>query len=284
MLLAHHVPMCRQRIEPDEWERHGGAALGDRAEWSDRACGMAALRMILLAYGQEPPTLTELIQLGVEKGALTERGWLHAGIASLAEVYGVPGQTEAVPAEELTARLKAAPVIISVTEKFPEDGRKGGHLVVALGFEPGEDPTILFRDPSGWGQTHDRVPLSRLSASYSGRAITFPAVTRTIAVLGEMLELGEMAAEEHQAVGRLVGEEGIDQLIVVGNSPNVVQLTAGALAGGVPEVARVADNHTAAAYLETIVRPGDKVLLKASRGGELWQIAQELFGQPITGH
>ncbi|MFB7377234.1 glutamate ligase domain-containing protein [Kitasatospora purpeofusca] len=286
MLLAHRVPMCRQRIDHDEWERHGGAALGDRAEWSDRACGMAALRMILLAYGQEPPSLTELVQLGVEKGALTERGWLHAGIASLAEVYGVPGRAEPVPAEELIDRLKTAPLIISVTEKFPEDGRKGGHLVVAHGFDPGAgtDPLILFRDPSGWGQENDRVPLSRLSASYSGRAITFPTVTRTIAVLGEMLELGETAAEEHQAVGRMVGEGGIDKLIVVGNSPNVVQLTAGALAGGVPEVARVADNHTAAAYLETIVRPGDKVLLKASRGGELWQIAQELFGQPITGH
>ncbi|MBO1418645.1 hypothetical protein J0670_29095 [Streptomyces sp. FH025] len=276
--------MCRQRIEPDEWERHGGAALGERAEWSDRACGMAALRMILLAYGQQPPSLTELVHLGVAKDALTERGWLHAGIASLAEVYGVPGQAEAVPADELIARLKQAPLIISVTEKFPEDGRKGGHLVVAHGFEAGDDPAILFRDPSGWGQQNDRVPLSRLTSSYTGRAITFPPMTRTIAVLGEMLELGETAAEEHQAVGRLAGEQGIDHLIVVGNSPNVIQLAAGALAEGVPEVARVADNHTAAAYLETIVRPGDKVLLKASRGGELWQIAQELLGQPITGH
>ena len=67
------------------------------------------------------------------------------------------------------------PVIVSVTEKFPDDGRKGGHLVVARGYhqtQPG-DPDIFFRDPSGWGQTCDRVPLSRLAASYSGRCITF---------------------------------------------------------------------------------------------------------------
>ncbi|MFE4974853.1 hypothetical protein ACFRAR_22460 [Kitasatospora sp. NPDC056651] len=73
----------------------------------------------------------------------------------------------------------------------------------------------------------------RLSTSYSGRGIVFPALSRTIAVLGEMLELGETAADEHQAVGRMVGEQGIDQLIVVGNSPNVVRMTAGALTGGV---------------------------------------------------
>jgi hypothetical protein len=50
-VIDHDVPRCRQLIEPAEWVLHGGWALGDRMEWSDRACGMAALRMILLAYG-----------------------------------------------------------------------------------------------------------------------------------------------------------------------------------------------------------------------------------------
>jgi len=70
-------------------------------------------------------------------------------------------------------------VIVSVTEKFPDDGRKGGHLVVARGYHETEsgDPNILFRDPSGWGQTCDRVPLSRLAASYSGHVITFAPLT-----------------------------------------------------------------------------------------------------------
>jgi hypothetical protein len=70
-------------------------------------------------------------------------------------------------------------VIISVTEKFPDDGRKGGHLVVARGYHDTHsgDPDILFRDPSGWGQTCDRVPLSRLAASYTGRCITFAPLT-----------------------------------------------------------------------------------------------------------
>ena len=172
MSQVHQVPMCRQRIDPGEWDAHGGAALGDRAEWSDRACGMAALRMILLAYRRSAPPLTELVALGVAEGALTGRGWLHAGIARLADRFGIP-------APDLPGHLAIAPVIVSVTERFPDDGRKGGHLVVARGYhdaQPG-DPDILFRDPSGWGQTCDRVPLSRLAASYSGRAITFAPLT-----------------------------------------------------------------------------------------------------------
>jgi len=170
---AHDVPMCRQRIDPAEWDLHGGWVLGDRVEWSDRACGMAALRMILLAYGHQAPTVTELLQLGVKHEALSDRGWLHAGIASLAASFGVPGRAEPVAAGDLPSALTDAPLIISVTEQFPDDGRKGGHLIIARGYEDGTDPDILIRDPSAWGQTHDRIPLSRLAASYTGRAITF---------------------------------------------------------------------------------------------------------------
>lgn len=170
---VHDVPMCRQRVDLAEWEAYGGWALGDRVGWSDRACGMAALRMILLAYGHEAPTVTELLHLGVKREALSERGWLHAGIADLAASFGVLSRAEPVAAVDLPAALDAAPLIISVTECFPDDGRKGGHLVVARGYEDGTDPHILIRDPSAWGQAHDRVPLSRLAASYTGRAITF---------------------------------------------------------------------------------------------------------------
>ncbi|MET8807958.1 hypothetical protein [Streptomyces sp. NPDC004546] len=180
MLCLHPVPMCRQLITEHEWEREGGAELGDRIEWSNRACGMADLRMILLAYGKPAPTVTELLKLGVAHGALTERGWLHAGLAEIAEQLGVPGRAEPVPVGELLDRLTAAPLIVSVTEKFPDDGRRGGHLVIAHGYtDPGsgpDGPDVFIRDPSGWGQEHERVSLSRLAASYTGRAVTFPAL------------------------------------------------------------------------------------------------------------
>ncbi|WP_105973806.1 C39 family peptidase [Streptomyces geranii] len=165
--------MCRQLIAPAEWDLHGGWALGDRMEWSNRACGLASLRMILLAYRRQAPTVTELLKLAVKNEVLTPRGALHAGIASLATDLGVPATAEPVPVEELLARLDAAPVIVSVTEQFPDDGRSGGHLVILRGYEDGPDPAIFIRDPSAWGQVHERIPLSRLSPSYTGRAIIF---------------------------------------------------------------------------------------------------------------
>ncbi|MFE0256869.1 C39 family peptidase [Streptomyces sp. NPDC059010] len=173
MPRVHDVPLCRQLIAPAEWDLHGGWALGDRIEWSNRACGLASLRMILLAYGRQAPTVTELLKLAVKHEVLTPRGALHAGIARLATDLGVPSTAEPVPVQELASRLDDAPLIVSVTEQFPDDGRAGGHLVILRGCEDGPDSTIHFRDPSAWGQTHDRVSLSRMSASYTGRAITF---------------------------------------------------------------------------------------------------------------
>ncbi|MFI1888289.1 glutamate ligase domain-containing protein [Streptomyces jumonjinensis] len=280
--------MCRQCVEPDEWIRHGGDELGDRIEWSDRACGMAALRMILLAYGCEAPQVTDLLKTGVEKGILVDRGWVHQGIGDLAGSFGVPGRAEVVPADELIARLADAPVIISVTEQFPDDGRRGGHLVVARGFEDeeGSDPVILIRDPSGWGQTHDRVPLSRLIRSYSGRAVTFPPLHqggRRIAVLGEMAELGEAAATSHREVGQMAAEYGVDLLVAVGDAM-AKQMALAAVEAGVPEVAIVRDNATAVTLIESRLRPGDIVLTKASRSGMLWQVAQALKSESLTGY
>ncbi|MET9642472.1 glutamate ligase domain-containing protein [Streptomyces syringium] len=109
-----------------------------------------------------------------------------------------------------------------------------------------------------------------------------PVGGRTIAVLGEMLELGDEAVEAHRSVGRMAGELGVDMVIGVGGDM-VKQLVLYAGAAGVPELAMVADNKTAAELLEKILLPGDKVLVKASRGGMLWQVAQRLTGQPITG-
>ncbi|WP_200764490.1 glutamate ligase domain-containing protein [Streptomyces malaysiensis] len=105
---------------------------------------------------------------------------------------------------------------------------------------------------------------------------------RRIAVLGEMLELGDEAVEAHREIGRFAAEAGVDLVLAVGGDL-AKQLALAAGAAGVPEIGLVRDNKTAAAYLESILCPGDVVLVKASRGGQLWQIAQALTGQPVTG-
>ncbi|MGA5704737.1 glutamate ligase domain-containing protein [Peterkaempfera bronchialis] len=106
-------------------------------------------------------------------------------------------------------------------------------------------------------------------------------VGRTIAVLGEMGELGEDTVTAHREIGRYAAEQGVDLLVAVGGAlPKQLALAA---AGHGVDTAVVADAETAAAYLESILQPGDKVLVKASRSAMLWQVCQRLLGQDVTG-
>jgi UDP-N-acetylmuramoyl-tripeptide--D-alanyl-D-alanine ligase len=106
---------------------------------------------------------------------------------------------------------------------------------------------------------------------------------RTIAVLGEMLELGDEAPAQHWKVGVEAGETGVDIVVAVGGE-NAKQLALGAAHAGVAGVAIVADTETAAAYVEAILEPGDVVLIKGANSNMLWQIGQRLHGEVLTDH
>ncbi|WP_374224095.1 glutamate ligase domain-containing protein [Streptomyces sp. ISL-66] len=104
---------------------------------------------------------------------------------------------------------------------------------------------------------------------------------RRIAVLGEMLELGEQSVDEHRDLGRFAAEQGIDLVVAVGGHL-AKQLALAAGEAGVPDVAMVGDNATAARFVQTYLRSGDVVLVKGSRGGMRWQIAQLLTGEKVA--
>ena len=99
----------------------------------------------------------------------------------------------------------------------------------------------------------------------------------TWAVLGDMLELGDVADHEHAALGRHVAQQGIDRLVVVGDFAPAMAAAATA-AGLAPEHVLVVDDKSAIAQaLLADLRPGDTVLVKASRGLTLDTVAEEIW-------
>ncbi|MBV8733108.1 MAG: UDP-N-acetylmuramoyl-tripeptide--D-alanyl-D-alanine ligase [Acidobacteriia bacterium] len=89
---------------------------------------------------------------------------------------------------------------------------------------------------------------------------------RRIAVLGEMLELGNAAGELHRDVGRYAARAGIDLLIGVrGNAHAMIDAAVGA---GLPESAAYffGDAASAGEFLRGLVQSGDAILFKGSRG------------------
>jgi len=87
---------------------------------------------------------------------------------------------------------------------------------------------------------------------------------RRVLVLGDMLELGELAAEMHHEIGREAAKSGIDLLVLVGELTRAS--AAGALEGGLPEE-RVVHVETTDEAIQLIGRhlcDGDCVLVKGS--------------------
>jgi UDP-N-acetylmuramoyl-tripeptide--D-alanyl-D-alanine ligase len=99
---------------------------------------------------------------------------------------------------------------------------------------------------------------------------------RTIAVLGEMGELGPDSLAEHDAIGRLAVRLDIARLITVGPAARAIASGA-ALEGSWNGESRAADDVPAAlALVREDLRPGDVVLVKASRSAGLERLAIEL--------
>ena len=99
---------------------------------------------------------------------------------------------------------------------------------------------------------------------------------RTVAVLGEMKELGDTAAAEHREIGAEVARAGIDVLLVIG--PEAAPMADGArsVTDWAGTAMPVADRDVALAWLRENIVAGDVVLVKASRGAALEHVAQGL--------
>lgn len=86
---------------------------------------------------------------------------------------------------------------------------------------------------------------------------------RTIAVLGEMAELGASADDAHRSIGQACRDRGVDVVVAVGSGASGI--AEGARDAGHEQVVAVADTAGATAWLDEHVAPGDVVLVKASR-------------------
>jgi UDP-N-acetylmuramoyl-tripeptide--D-alanyl-D-alanine ligase len=99
---------------------------------------------------------------------------------------------------------------------------------------------------------------------------------RTVAVLGEMLELGDEAAASHLGVGAYAAQVGVDVVVTVGEGAAAIAEGFEAAGGGGVTIP-TAGRDEAADWLRHNVSAADVVLVKASRGAALELIADDLL-------
>ena len=136
---------------------------------------------------------------------------------------------------------------------------------------PAADEVTVIND------AYNASPDSTAAALKTLAQIT-PAGRRSVAVLGEMAELGEYADEEHERIGLLAVRLNIGKLVVVGERARRIHASAGREGSWDGESVLVSDPDAAYDLLREELRPGDVVLVKSSKSAKLRFLGDRIAG------
>ncbi len=132
------------------------------------------------------------------------------------------------------------------------------------------DGVLVINDAYNANPESMRAALEAL-ASIAGPRAAHGA--RSFAVLGPMAELGPDAPAAHDELGRLAARTGVSRVIAVGEQAHPIQRGATLEGFGDGSASWVPDAESAIAALRNELRPGDVVLVKASRSASLERVA-----------
>ncbi|MFI5176923.1 MAG: UDP-N-acetylmuramoyl-tripeptide--D-alanyl-D-alanine ligase [Vicinamibacterales bacterium] len=235
---------------------------------ADDALVMAHVR----GFAGRRVTFGESAGADVRASNVVDRGF-DGTTADVASRQGVLRLTELLPGRAQLSNVLAAVAValefqvpVSEIERrvrtFQPVARRGAVTLLRSGAR-------LVDDSYNASPAAMRVMLEALAATET--------TGRRVAVLGEMLELGASAIALHEACGRHAAEVGVDALVVVGG-PAADGLARGAAEAGLAasQIQRFADSATAAEPVARLVKPGDLVLVKGSRGTRTDLIADRL--------
>ena len=163
-------------------------------------------------------------------------------------------------------------------------------LAIAVGVELGMNPSKIqealsqFQNMAGRQEIFEAKGCKIIKDCYNAGPESMAAALtvlgnqtgRRVAVLGDMLELGVCTQAEHYRVGRIAAEKA-DLLLAYG--PNGSRVVVGAVTGGMPEnkVKAFEDREEIVAAMKRMVKPGDVILVKGSRGMRMELILEQFL-------
>lgn len=158
------------------------------------------------------------------------------------------------------------------------------HLAVAVGRDLGIEPakieqaislysgadmrfaTLMVGDLTLINDAYNASPLSMIA---SIKTMLDMSAKRRIAVLGDIFELGQRARSEHEQIGAFEGIAELDALFTIGDFAKYI-------APDHPNRRHYTNIQRLSQELLQFVRPGDLILVKASRGMELERVVRYL--------
>jgi UDP-N-acetylmuramoyl-tripeptide--D-alanyl-D-alanine ligase len=171
---------------------------------------------------------------------------LHNGMNALAAA--AVGLTLGVPAKDVVEALGS----VAAASKRMQVVRANGLVVL--------------------NDTYNANPDSMVAALTTLRS--FATTGRRVAVLGDMFELGTTAQAGHRTVGKAVKKEKIDLLFTTGTLAEEIRK-----ASGLSSAEHFADKRSMIMRLRAVLRPGDVVLVKGSRGMQMEEVVAAIIAQ-----
>ncbi len=101
--------------------------------------------------------------------------------------------------------------------------------------------------------------------------------SRSIAVLGDMFEMGDMSKDLHYSVGEFIKNKKVNYIITVGQDSGMISQAVADSGNGEIKLRHFESNKEALKYILGIVMPGDYILIKGSRGMKMEEIADGIM-------
>lgn len=164
---------------------------------------------------------------------------------------------------------------------------------IAIGLELGISHEEIIKGLEGLSLTEMRLQLIEhqgmkiINDAYNANPTSMKAAikvikelsngNRTIAVLGNMFELGQREVQGHQEIGEAVINNNIDYLLTVGDLAALAGDKAIELGMAPDKVFRFNNNNEAIEKLQRIMASGDYILVKGSRGMKMEEIVSAII-------
>ena len=249
------------------------------SEWSDKIAARTKAQVLRVGFGEQNDWCVKKVRL--DKNGVT------FSVAALCERRGTDEETRRSPTAATPMSEFSGEYRVNLLGKH---SAVNALLAIALGAELG-----LTREQISRGLAECQPPIMRLNFfeangvrvlddSYNANTDSavaaletlcgLPFQGRRVAVLGDMAELGAHSAAAHAEVGRRTAELAVGQLFAVGKMAAVTAQAA--RDAGLMRVFEFAEVEAAWNVLRSFLKPGDVVLLKASRAARLERIAEML--------
>ena len=275
------VPLTLLRLGKE----HGGAVVEVGTNHPGELAPL--VRMIQPKYGIITSIGREHLEFfGNVAGVAQEEGWLAELLPAEGKLFiGESEWTDLMARRTRAAVVRSGPKLEFKTHLLGRHQRLNVALAVAVARELGLSEAEIQKGLDRCRPAKMRLELWEangiqvLDDSYNANADSMLAALETlhelpnrgrkIAVLGDMAELGEHTEAAHAEVGKRVAELGIDLLIAVGKHAEITAKAA-------HKAEQFPDVESAGVAMPGLVRPGDLILLKASRSMRIERIGEIL--------